>query len=115
MSLPRSGQPGRVFWGYIVEAALCDRPDNEEHPRRGAPTVGNIMDWFKTMTTNACINGVKQHGRPPFHGKLWQRNYYEHVIRGGDLRDVREYIVLNPAGWTDEEENPALTGTTPAK
>lgn len=39
----------------------------------------NIVQWFKTMTTNASISGVKLHGWQPFNGKLWQRNYYEHI------------------------------------
>ena len=38
---------------------------------------------------------------------VWQRNYYEHVIRNEtDLNDVREYIVNNPLKWDLDEENP---------
>jgi REP element-mobilizing transposase RayT len=43
---------------------------------------------------------VKQHGWPPFPGKLWQRNYWEHVIRDeAELNSIREYIQNNPAQW----------------
>lgn len=63
------------------------------------------MDWFKTMTTNAYIHGVKQSDWPPFPGRLWQRNYYERVIRNEDeLADIREYIRSNPLRWADDEE-----------
>jgi putative transposase len=38
---------------------------------------------------------------------VWQRNYYEHVIRDEEaLHRLREYIRDNPASWADDEENP---------
>ena len=65
------------------------------------------MDWFKTMTTNDYLRGIKQHGWLPFHGKLWQRNYYERVVRDdAEMHRVREYITENPARWLEDEENP---------
>ena len=81
---------------------------NEEagRPHGAAPTLGDIMDWFKTMTTNAYIRGVKQSGWTPFPGRLWQRNYYERVIRNDyEMAGIREYIHFNPANWADDEEN----------
>ena len=48
---------------------------------RPAPTgLGDIVGAFKSITTQEYICGVKQHGWAPFPGKLWQRNYYEHII-----------------------------------
>ena len=59
------------------------------------------------MTTNEYIHGVKQNGWTPFPGKLWQRNYYEHIIRNeNDLSRIREYIFNNPANWANDDENP---------
>ena len=41
-------------------------------------------------------------------GRLWQRNYYEHVIRDEREWDrIRRYIESNPANWDEDEENPA--------
>jgi putative transposase len=38
---------------------------------------------------------------------IWQRNYFEHVIRDEeDLRRIREYIAHNPLSWEIGEENP---------
>jgi hypothetical protein len=38
---------------------------------------------------------------------VWQRNYYEHVIRNEDeLKAIREYILGNPARWDEDENNP---------
>ena len=65
----------------------------------GAP-LPEIVQWFKTMTTNACIRGVKHDGWRPFAGRVWQRNYYEHVIR--DQRaylHIAGYIRSNPLQW----------------
>ena len=76
--------------------------------RRIAPTLGDILQWFKTMTTNEYIRGVKQLGWLSFQGRLWQRNYYEHIVRNEDeLNRIRQYILDNPAKWMDDEENPA--------
>jgi putative transposase len=91
-----------------VGAALCGRP-NKGHPHRGAPTLGDIMDWFKTMTTNEYIRSVKTCGWPSFQGRFWQRNYYEHVIRNEEeLEKIREYIVFNPMKWPTDRDNPEI-------
>ena len=78
---------------------------------RSAPTdvsgLPTVIQWFKTMTTNMYIRGVKYHNWPPFNKKLWQRNYYEHIIRNeDDLRMIREYIHFNPLGWAEDELHP---------
>ena len=42
---------------------------------------------------------------------VWQRNYYEHVIRGeDDLNSIREYIQYNPLKWAEDGENPGNYG-----
>jgi REP element-mobilizing transposase RayT len=98
----------------IVGAALRGRPNldhsiPEGQPHRVAPSLGDILNWFKTMTTNDYIQGVKNHQWHPFPGKLWQRNYYEHIIRNeDDLEAIREYIINNPIRWADDEENPDI-------
>ncbi len=39
-------------------------------------------------------------GWPPFRERLWQRNYYERIVRGDDaLEGIRRYILANPARW----------------
>lgn len=93
-----------------VGADLRVRPDAVEHPSKGehkSSPLRNVVQWFKTMTTNTYIRGVKQHGWPPFAGKLWQRNYYEHIVRNDDeLNRIREYIINNPMQWGFDRENP---------
>jgi putative transposase len=66
-------------------------------------TVGRILQAFKSITTHEYTNGVKQHGWLPFPGKLWQRNYWEHIIRNeSELNRIRDYVKNNPAQWKSD-------------
>jgi len=108
-----------------VRAPLCGRPITAEsgqppsgHPHRdaptdAAPTLGDVVGWFKTMTTNEYIRGVKTLGWPPFNRRVWQRNYYEHIIRSGlELDAIRAYIATNPLRWALDAENPLTRKAT---
>ena len=81
---------------------------------RTAPTTKNtqkckplsrLVGAFKTVSTKQ-INIIRNTpGR-----KLWQRNYYEHIIRNEEeLNHVRQYITENPLNWRTDEENPDVT------
>ena len=80
-------------------------------------TIGDMMDAFKSITTVKYIRGVRANpcgcptdikcmcgGWKPFDGKIWQRDYYEHIIRDEEsyLR-ISEYIKNNPAKWKDDK------------
>lgn len=59
------------------------------------------------VTLGDAMQGVKNQGWAPFPGRLWQRNYYEHVVRNDrDLERIREYIDANPSRWATDAENP---------
>jgi len=74
-------------------------------PQGIAPTntIGDIIGAFKSITTHEYIRGVTNKHWKPFDGKLWQRNYYEHIIRNEQsyLR-IMEYIIQNPNRWKDD-------------
>ena len=77
----------------------------------GSP-LSAVVGWFKTMSTNDYIRGVKQLGWPPFDRKLWQRNYYEHIIRDvQSLSEIAYYINNNPARWSDDKFYPNKSKT----
>ena len=62
--------------------------------------LGTIIQWFKTMTTNEYANNVKTINWQPFHKRLWQRNYYEYIIRNEiEYAKISEYIRKNPIMW----------------
>ncbi len=68
-----------------------------QHPGGSLP---DALRFFKTMTTNEYIRSVKQGTLPPFEKKLWQKSYYDHVIRNQqDYNEVWEYIENNPLKW----------------
>jgi REP element-mobilizing transposase RayT len=72
-----------------------------------APTIGDIVGAFKSITTHEYIIGVKNNNWPEFNKKLWQRNYYEHIIRNEkSLNKIREYIINNPFKWDTDRNNP---------
>lgn len=86
------------------------RPYRREEKRathRVAPTlisgsVGAIVGQFKSTVTKRINEIHNTPGRP-----VWQRNYYEHIIRDEDeLNRIREYIINNPARWAEDENNP---------
>ena len=67
-----------------------------------AGSIGAIMSQFKSITTKR-INGMLG----TTGTSVWQRNYYEHVIRSDiELYEIREYIQNNPTRWDEDSENP---------
>jgi putative transposase len=72
----------------------------------GAPIHGSnvslskMIQWFKTMTTNEYIQNVKCSNWKPFYNKLWQRSYYDRIIRNEqEYYAIRKYIINNPSNW----------------
>jgi len=73
--------------------------------RHGLPEIVRAFKAFSSRRTNDIRNTA---GIP-----VWQRNYYEHVIRDEkELNSIREYIRYNPLKWEEDEENPKLKGTS---
>jgi len=66
--------------------------------------LSRLVGAFKTVSTKQ-VNIIRNTpGR-----KLWQRNYYEHIIRNEEeLYNIRRYITDNPVNWRKDEENPNL-------
>lgn len=63
-----------------------------------SPTLGNVIGWLKYTVTkeyNALLDS---------HSKIFQRSYYDHIIRGEkDYLEIYEYIENNPAKWIEDE------------
>lgn len=101
----------------LVGAGPCARPKEDGQPQGVAPTrnssalsLPDVVHRFKSITTKRYIDGIKQVGWPSIARRLWQRNYFEHVIRNDEsLQRIRQYIHDNPARWEFDRENPAAT------
>lgn len=74
-------------------------PLHARGPTRGS--IGAIIGAYKMAVTRILR---EETGRV----RVWQRNYYEHVIRDeAEWNRIHAYIELNPANWETDSENPA--------
>lgn len=102
-----------IVGAQFIEPINCDETNrNKEHGtiKQGAmnraPTVGEIVRAFKAR----CTHAINQIHNTPGH-PVWQRNYYEHIIRNEDeMNRIRQYIICNPAKWAEDLDNPANIG-----
>ena len=117
-----NGENGQSTQNVRADLRVCPNadlrvcPNNENgqlnengQSHRIAPTgvaLSNVIQWFKTMTTNEYIRGVKSNNWKPFDGKLWQRNYWEHIIRNDNsYHRITQYIIENPSNWGNDKLN----------
>ena len=64
-----------------------------------AGSLPSIVRTYKAAVTREINRTL---GMPS--AKIWQRNYYEHIIRSErDLNRIRDYILTNPARWAEDE------------
>ena len=85
------------------------RRPNDRAGTRPAPTasLGDVVGLFKSITTHQYAINAHKSKWPTFPGKLWQRNYYERIIRNDDeMNLIRQYIIDNPLQWNIDENNP---------
>ena len=60
-------------------------------PRASAPTIPNVVGTMKRLINRELGENI------------WQRGYYEHVIRNeDDYREIWQYIETNPAKWAED-------------
>ena len=67
-----------------------------------SPTVPDIVGAYKSLVFNGCLKIYKS--KNEMMGKLWQRNYYEHIIRNEQAyQNISAYIINNPVKWTEDK------------
>ena len=65
-----------------------------------SPSLADVMKSFKIQSTLEYIKLVKSGIVPSFDGQIWQRSYYDHVIRNQhDYEEIYRYIYENPLKW----------------
>lgn len=97
------------FHGIVVIGDIYNLPNIDGFPDTNAPeamfrsptkTVGAMLRGFKASVTSQI-----QKKEDVVDLKLWQRNYYEHIIRDEpELERIREYIKQNPSKWQEDKE-----------
>lgn len=97
-----------VVSGFTPDTAT-DQPDQSSPNapinnkiNNNKPTISDIVGAYKSLVSNACLDIYKF--RNQMMGKLWQRNYYEHIIRDEKgYRNIANYIVNNPQKWEEDK------------
>ena len=82
-------------------AAMLRYDDNPSHKINVKPSsLGAIVRSFKSAVSYRIHKELNATG-------IWQRNYYEHIIRDEkDLQNKTDYIEANPSLWDEDENNP---------
>jgi len=100
---PQNGQPeiGQTEIGQLQNG----QPEIGQ-PQGIAPTttstVGDIIGAYKSLVANGCLEIFKSKNK--IMGKLWQRNFYENIIRNPQsYQRISDYIINNPAKWSDDK------------
>ena len=96
-----------------ISAPMDTVPTDTRAEMDSAPTslvavagIPQIIQSFKRCSTIAYINMVKQNILPPFDKRVWQRNYWEHIIRNeNEYYRIAQYIMDNPKKWALDKLN----------
>jgi putative transposase len=93
-----------VMPNHVHAILMLDSEDIERNPE-----LGTVVQRFKSVVTARYARGVREQGWPPFDGRLFQRNYYEHIVRDErDLERCRAYIEANPSRWHEDPDHTPL-------
>ncbi len=77
------------------------RRTGRQSTRHGLPEIVRAFKSFSARHVNVT--------RATPGARVWQRNYYEHIIRSEmELGLIRQYVVDNPLGWDTDPENPVV-------
>ena len=100
--------PGLLLDAFVVMPnhvhGLLTLDISEAASLEGRPTLTDVMQRFKTETTNRYIRGVKGLGWEPFAGHLWQPGFHDRIVRSEVHMDrARAYIRANPGSWETDE------------
>ena len=98
------------FHGIIIindlpcTGTLQRAPTREQFGKPTSNSIPTIIRGYKAAVTKR-INTIRINtGAYNMPERIWQRNYYEHVIRNeASLHRIREYIMGNPLNWKDDD------------
>lgn len=77
--------------------------ETARNPSQTSPTVGQIVGAYKSLVAKASLSLFCQRTPNEQMGKIWQRNYYEHIIRHETAyQRIAAYIVDNPSRWSED-------------
>jgi REP element-mobilizing transposase RayT len=81
-------------------------PSRATQEHFGKPVSGSIPTIIRSYKSAVALR--IHYAQPNDDSPVWQRNYYEHVIRNtDDANRIHTYIESNPANWDIDKENPS--------
>jgi len=84
-----------------IHGILWINPSTVEVITSGTVSISDIIHWFKTKTTFDYGQEVLDSGWTHYNKKLWQRSFYDRIIRDiEELQRTRYYIRDNPFRWS---------------
>jgi putative transposase len=90
-----------------IHGIICLEPDLSGNMDDRAPSLSDVVRWFKIQSTMKYGDGVKIGGWTQYRGRLWQPGFMDHIIRSENaLGRLRGYIESNPALWEDDTFHP---------
>ena len=93
---PQMGQPQGIAPTKHNESNETGRPQGI------APTNGDIIGAYKSLVFKRCLDSYKLKNETM--AKLWQRNYYEHIIKNEkSYHTISNYVITNPQNWNDDK------------
>jgi len=114
--------PNHIHGIIIIESSVgttpCGCPTRNEfgqtqmfgQTRGSVPTdklsLSDVISRYKSLVTKKYIDGVRQYNWTAFNKKLWQRSFYDCIIRNEtSLNQICQYITNNPRQWDTDIEN----------
>lgn len=87
-----------VMPNHFHSIIIIERNDTEV-----VPSISKIVQEFKRYTTCEYIKLVKNGILKPFDKRIWQRSFYDHIIRNeNDFNEIWMYIENNPLKWQED-------------
>lgn len=96
-------------WNIVKNYFLInENNDEKKDTHKGCPynrnLLWNIIGQFKSKTTNEYIKNVHENNWPIFNNKLWQKDFYEHIIRNEEsFLKISKYIKNNVSKWDEDK------------
>lgn len=92
--------PNHVHGIIIINSSGSGASPDPTNPNTKNPTIGGMVGAYKSLVAVDCLKIFKPKNDTRIMGKLWQRNYYEHIIRNEQsFNRISEYIRNNPKNW----------------
>lgn len=104
---PNAALDGVVVMPNHLHGIIRLEPGQNGEPIPDAPSLSDIVRWFKIQTSMKYGDGVRNQRWPRYTGHLWQSGYMNHVIRSeSTLLRLQNYMESNPALWEDDTFHP---------